>query len=191
MNARGFGPVADVDSPDIACRYTPLTPPAIHAVARSGSEISFKWTDWFTNHKGPLLTYMGLMPDENTKPQDVSFFKIHESTYDPKTMTWGSDWLIKNNNTVTATIPSDVKPGMYVVRHELISLHFSFRENNETKQSGAQFFPQCSKVQILGTGTATPPGQKFPGTYKWNEPGILTNIYYGVNRYVKFLNTRV
>jgi cellulase len=56
MNARGFGPVADVTSPDLTCRFNPLTPPAIHAVARAGANITFKWTDWFTNHKGPLLT---------------------------------------------------------------------------------------------------------------------------------------
>jgi hypothetical protein len=56
MNARGSGPVADVESPDIACRFNPLTPPAIHAVARAGSDIVFRWTDWFTNHKGPLFT---------------------------------------------------------------------------------------------------------------------------------------
>jgi hypothetical protein len=54
MTAQGFGPVADVTSPDITCRFNPLTPPAIHAVARAGANI--KWTDWFTNHKRPLLT---------------------------------------------------------------------------------------------------------------------------------------
>jgi cellulase len=62
MNARGSGPVASVDSPDIACRYNPLTPPAIYAKARAGSDIVFHWTDWFTNHKGPLFT-VGLKND--------------------------------------------------------------------------------------------------------------------------------
>ncbi|KAF2395570.1 glycoside hydrolase family 61 protein, partial [Trichodelitschia bisporula] len=182
-SSRGLGPVMDVSSPDIACRFSPLQAPQIHAVARAGSTISFKWTDWFANHKGPLLTYMGLMPTENSSPNDVSYFKIHESTYDSKTEEWGSDVLIKNNNVMTATIPSDIKPGFYVVRHELISLHFSFRANTTTKVSGAQFFPQCVKVQVLGEGTATPPGVRFPGGYQWDHPGILDNIYYGVNRY--------
>lgn len=99
-------------------------------------------------------------------------------------MTWGTDWLISNNNKRTVTIPSDIKPGMYVVRHELISLHFAFRPNNQSQTSGAQFFPQCSKVQVLGDGNVVPPGETFPGTYKWDEPGILDNIYYGVNRYI-------
>jgi hypothetical protein len=29
---------------------------------------------------------MGYLPTEQTKPQDVEFFKIDEATYDPKTM---------------------------------------------------------------------------------------------------------
>jgi cellulase len=127
---------------------------------------------------------MGIMENENQSVNDVKFFKIHEATYDPKTLTWGSDWLIKDNNTIKATIPSDLKPGMYIVRHELISLHFSFNGNEQTKTSGAQHFPQCAKVEILGDGTTVPPGDTFPGTYKWNDQGILDNIYYGVNRYV-------
>lgn len=129
---------------------------------------------------------MGLLPDENTKVQKVKFFKIDESTYDPKTQIWGTDQLIKDNNTRTVTIPSDIKSGMYVIRHELISLHFSFRENNQTKQSGAQHYPTCAKVQVINGGTAEPTGVTFPGGYQWNDPGILDNIYYGVNRYVGF-----
>jgi cellulase len=114
----------------------------------------------------------------------VDFFKIDESTYNPVTEEWGSDQLIKDNNTRTMRIPSDIKPGMYVLRHELISLHFSFRENSTRRTSGAQHYPTCFKVQVIGNGTATPPGQKFPGAYHWNDKGILKNIYYDENRYV-------
>jgi hypothetical protein len=31
---------------------------------------------------------MGYLPTDDTKPQDVEFFKIDEATYDPKTLTW-------------------------------------------------------------------------------------------------------
>ena len=55
-HAEGTGPVEDVSSPDIACRFGPLIPPAIHAVARAGSDMTFQWTAWFGNHKGPVLT---------------------------------------------------------------------------------------------------------------------------------------
>jgi cellulase len=54
--SKGGPPVDNVRSDDIACRSTPLTTPALTAVARAGANITFKWTDWFTNHKGPVLT---------------------------------------------------------------------------------------------------------------------------------------
>jgi hypothetical protein len=59
INAEGTGPVEQVASPDIACRQGPLIAPAIHAVARAGSAITFQWTPWFGNHKGPVLTVRG------------------------------------------------------------------------------------------------------------------------------------
>jgi hypothetical protein len=126
---------------------------------------------------------MGELP-ESGKTEDVNFFKIDEATYDPKTQTWGSDWLVKNNNYHTSTIPSDIKPGTYVVRHELISLHNSLNDDFVKKISGAQFYPQCIKVKVIGDGTATPPGAKFPGTYKWDDKGILFNVYYRPNEYI-------
>jgi len=86
---------------------------------------------------------MGLMPSEDVKVQEVDFFKIDQSTYDPKTKVWGTDQLIKDNSTRTVTISSDLKPGMYVVRHEIIGLHFAWHENKEKKTSGAQLYPVC------------------------------------------------
>jgi cellulase len=159
----GTGPVANVASPDIACRFGPLIPPALTAVARAGANMTFQWTSWFENHRGPVLTvvlhsmfrikpksvlifftqYMGYMPSEDTSVNDVDFFKIDEATYDPKTDAFGSDMLIAANSTRTVTIPSDVKPGIYVVRHEIIGLHFAWQEQPEKKASGAQPYPVC------------------------------------------------
>jgi len=180
----GTEPVENVASPDVACRKGPLIDPVINAVARAGSDVTFQWTPWFGNHKGPVLTYMGLLPDEKTKVQEVDFFKVDEDGYDPKTTRWGTDHLVNNNSTRTFTIPSDIKPGNYVIRHELIGLHFAWHENNQTQQSGAQLYPVCFKVKVTGTGTATPPGKKFPGTYNWRDPGILINTKYTVNKYI-------
>lgn len=50
------GPVENVASLDVNCRYRPLKEPAIEAIARAGSNITFKWLDWFESHKGPVLT---------------------------------------------------------------------------------------------------------------------------------------
>ncbi|KAF2429108.1 glycoside hydrolase [Tothia fuscella] len=183
--AKGGPPVDNVTAPEITCRSHPLIDPALTAIARAGANITFKWSDWFTNHKGPVLTYMGEIKD-GQKPEDVDFFKISEATYDPRTMRWGTDWLIEDNdNYYTSTIPSDVKPGTYIVRHELIALHNALNDDYIKKISGAQIYPQCLKVQVLGDGTATPKDTvKFPGGYKWDDKGILMNLYYGPNEYI-------
>jgi lytic cellulose monooxygenase (C1-hydroxylating) len=86
---------------------------------------------------------MGLMPNENVTVQDVDFFKVDEAGYTPETKVWGTDQLIMDNSTRKFTIPSDIKPGMYVVRHEIIGLHFAWKENTEKKTSGAQLYPVC------------------------------------------------
>jgi hypothetical protein len=86
---------------------------------------------------------MGLLPDEKTSVNDVEFFKIDEDGYHAKDNSWGTDALIANNNTRTVTIPSNIKPGMYVVRHDIIGLHFAWMENAEKKTSGAQPYPTC------------------------------------------------
>jgi hypothetical protein len=125
---------------------------------------------------------MGELPPSG-KIEEVKFFKIDELAYDPKTRTWGSDVLYKNGQSHTATIPSDLKPGTYVIRHEIIALHGAMNDNYKTKISGAQFYPQCAKVTVTGDGTATPAGNTFPGTYTWDEPGILINMFYMPNEY--------
>jgi hypothetical protein len=52
----GVGPVENVASPDITCRFNPLNDPGIEAPVRAGSTVSFQWLDWFQSHKGPVLT---------------------------------------------------------------------------------------------------------------------------------------
>lgn len=39
-------------------------------------------------------------------------------------------------------------------------------------------------MKVLGDGIVTPSGGKFPGLYKWDDKGILINIYYMPNEYI-------
>lgn len=185
---RGAAPVIDVSSPDIACRKNPILP-QLTAKARAGSDISFHWSTYPMDHKGPLMTYMGLMKTPDSKPQDVEFFKIDQSVYEPGNRTWGLDTLIKNNHTWTSRIPSDILPGRYVVRHEILSLHFGAGRNyvangQEVTKTGSQFYPVCINVDVSGSGKSRPPGVKFPGAYNLDDAGIKVNSYYGVEKYI-------
>jgi lytic cellulose monooxygenase (C1-hydroxylating) len=62
QNTVGVGPVLDVTSADIACRKGATTP-ALVAPMRAGAEIKFQWTNYFTSHKGPVLTVIVLVAD--------------------------------------------------------------------------------------------------------------------------------
>lgn len=96
---------------------------------------------------------------------------------------------MKNNHTYTFNVPSNLKAGKYVVRHEIISLHFALRGSADapgTPLNGAEVYPVCFNVDVINEdgGVAAPTVGTFPGIYRRSDPGILTNIYYGPNRYV-------
>jgi hypothetical protein len=99
-----------------------------------------------------------------------SFFKIQERGFNPKTQLWANEEMIKNDRKNTLQLPSDIKPGMYVLRTELLALHYANRAQ-------PQFYPHCFNIYINGTGTATPPGVKFPGAYKISDPSLSTSLF--------------
>jgi hypothetical protein len=86
--------------------------------------------------------------------------------------------MIKNDRKMTFQLPSDLKPGVYVLRSELIALHYASTQ-------GPQVYPHCFNIFINGTGSATPKGVRFPGGYSPREPALTTNLY---NRAGKPLN---
>lgn len=172
----GNGPVADFTTSAITCNGN-ATAGALVATIAAGETIDFYWTTWPESHKGPTMTYLANCGGDcrDVDPSTLSYFKINEDGYDSGT--WASDKLIANNNSWSVTIPSDIAPGNYLVRHELLALHSAFNT------LGAQFYPMCANLKITGSGTATPSGVTFPGAYKTDDAGILCNIYNSFSTY--------
>ena len=111
----------------------------------------------------------------------LEFFKIDGvGLIDDATVpgTWASDQLIANNNSWTVTIPSDIAPGNYVLRHEIIALH------SAGTVDGAQNYPQCLNIEVTGSGTATPSGVLGTALYTETDPGIEINIYQSLSTYI-------
>lgn len=78
------------------------------------------------------------------------------------------------NSGVNYTIPSCIKPGYYLVRHETIALH------SATGYPGAQFYPGCHQLKVTGGGNTTPSNLvSFPGAYASSDPGVTYNPYQG------------
>jgi lytic cellulose monooxygenase (C1-hydroxylating) len=200
--------ITDQTSPSIACSVQP-SGPAIAAPARAGAKIEFSWNPWYASHKGPLVTYMAPYEGSVDKVDvnKLSFFKIGESGLAADGKTWAVDEMMANGNVTTAVIPHDIRPGHYVLRHELIALHYATEDSLyhmkadkllgpqvSQKQAArqicvltlaAQHYMQCFNIRVEGPGTAEPKGVTFPGAYKpfRQEPGLYFDIWRNVSPY--------
>ncbi|KAH8204745.1 hypothetical protein TruAng_001079 [Truncatella angustata] len=180
---QGNGPVTDVTYADLQCGgYTDggivgSSPAALHAPAAAGSTVTLHWTLWPESHVGPTITYMAACPSTGCTsymPGNAAvWFKISEDGRDGTSNTWGDTGLMTAGNAgYQYTIPSCLKSGYYLVRHEIIALHSAY------SYPGAQFYPGCHQIQVTGSGSTTPSGLvAFPGAYKGSDAGITYDSY--------------
>ncbi|KAK0653134.1 glycoside hydrolase [Cercophora newfieldiana] len=118
----GPNPIFNVDGKELACNFNPTAPGAI-AEVRAGSDITFHWSRWLYSHKGPITAWLAPYEGDVAKVDvnKLEFFKITEDTVDDKGV-WANVRMMDDKNmTWTATIPADIKPGTYVLRHEVSS----------------------------------------------------------------------
>jgi cellulase len=131
------------------------------------------------------MQYLGAWPTPDKKPQAVQFFKIYELGYDKMRKKWANEDIIADGYKNTIQIPSDIKPGTYILRTDLLSLHGNGRID------GPQFYTHCFNVEVLGDGTVSPPGVTFPGGYKANEPGVIQRLSGNAGEnYVGYISLR-
>jgi cellulase len=108
---------------------------------------------------------------------------------------WVNEEILDNGRRDTFPLPSDIKPGMYIFRTDLVALHGNTYGGGLPKKgtgAGPQFYTHCFNVKILGDGTASPEGVKFPGGYKREDPGLTFSLRNkaAFNNYVSIFNTR-
>lgn len=180
--SNGYVAPAAYADPDIVCHLS-ATPGGTSAKVAAGGKVELQWTVWPDSHHGPVLDYLAPVSGAwaDIDKTTLEFFKISEGGLIDGSASpgkWASDDLIANNNTWAVTIPTDIAPGKYVLRHEIIALHSAGQEN------GAQNYPQCINLEITGTGTATPSGTLGTALYKEDDPGVLINIYTALSSYI-------
>jgi hypothetical protein len=113
---------------------------------------------------------------------DVEFFKFYEMGYDKQRAKWANEIIIEAGYKNTFQLPSDIKPGMYILRTDLLSLH------GNGMIDGPQFYTHCFNLDISGTGNAAPSGVKFPGGYKENEPGVVFRLSGNPDAYANYVS---
>ncbi|KAF8606701.1 hypothetical protein BDV93DRAFT_553183 [Ceratobasidium sp. AG-I] len=181
-------PVSSVTSTDIACNVNGNIAAAATDTVAAGTSVSVEMhqqpgdrtctTEAIGgNHDGPTIIYMAKVDSAATAiGSDANWFKVAHTGL-VSTDYWGTDVMNANCGKVTFTIPSDIAPGQYLIRAEVIALHVA------GSVGGAQFYISCYQINVTGTGKATPPTVKFPGAYSATDPGILFDLYGGYTSY--------
>ncbi|KAH8172403.1 glycosyl hydrolase family 61 domain-containing protein [Sarocladium implicatum] len=178
----GFVSPDKYNTPDIIC-HLDATNAKGHARVAAGDSVWLQWNTWPESHKGPVLDYLaacGADGCENVDKTDLKFFKIDEAGLLDGSAAPGhyaADELLENGIGWLVQIPESIKPGFYVLRHEIIALHSS------QDQNGAQNYPQCINLEITGSGTEEPEGTPGMELYKPDDAGIFLNIYQSLNSY--------
>lgn len=179
----------DYAGPDIIC-HLGARPANGNAPVRAGDHVTFQWNGWPESHHGPVVTYMAYCGVEvdaclRAEKMELEFFGIDAvGLIDPTASLhefysafgiWATDVLIQMNNTYTVQIPTTLPPGNYVVRHEIIALHFALLPG-----LGPQHYPQCIDVMVSGSGTEIPEG--VLGTELYGRPGDEAGLKYDISQ---------
>lgn len=197
----GFVPPSNYTTPDIICHRNGA-PPSAHIPVSAGDRIHLQWNGWPQSHHGPVQSYLAPCDTSNTNASDgcasvdktkLKFFKMDDSA--PVLLNesggppgvWATDTLIANNNSWLIELPTTLSNGPYVLRHEIIALHYANQAN------GAQNYPQCFNLWVMddvGTSNNTAASEgKEAGVlatelYHANDSGISIDIYQTLTTYV-------
>jgi len=182
-------PVKGASNPDLFCGHG-STPATLTVNATQGSVLKFAWNNgdngpWVHN-TGPVMTYMASCGSAGctnlNDPNSTEFFKISELGRKADGTWTMADLNSALNATTSATIPSNLPDGDYIVRHELIAMQLAMTEG------GVEFYPACLQIHLSGGSStqstaALPSGDNvvnFPGDYHDADPGLFDpNVYNG------------
>ncbi|KAI6121285.1 glycoside hydrolase family 61 protein [Pisolithus sp. B1] len=156
-----IAPVKGTSNPYMNCGQAAQLA-ALVANANPGSQFQFWWKDGDGTNSCVGTTC------DNFNSTNAEWFKIEETGLQPGNMTWYQQ-NIMDGFPANVTLPSNLEPGQYLIRHEIIALHLA------TELMGAEFYPSCTQVNILGNQTGTPTSSEevtFPGGYSDTDPGI-------------------
>lgn len=160
-------PIFSVTDPYLACN-DPGTPPPSYIPINAGENITAVY--WYWLHPvGPMTAWLAACPGDcrDADVNQLEWVKIWEAGLDPGTGDLAEGiWYQKrfqnwdgSPDLWPVTIPATLKSGLYIIRHEILSIHIADKP---------QFYPECAHLNVTGNGTALPPAnmlKKFPGAY--------------------------
>ncbi|KAI6115346.1 glycoside hydrolase family 61 protein [Pisolithus croceorrhizus] len=169
-------PVKGATDPSLNCGMNATLASDV-ANANPGSQILVGWVGGSTgdskwpHNVGPIMHYMTQCsgPCSSFDSTNAEWFKISELGLETS-----DTWYQANldvGEPANVTIPSNIEPGDYLLRSEVIALQLA------VTVGGAEFYPACIQLSIGGSGTGAPQSSEvcqFPGCYNDTEAGIYT-----------------
>nr|UOL67195.1 lytic polysaccharide monooxygenase [uncultured microorganism] len=189
----GFVAPANYSHPDIICHISATSPKA-HAPVRPGDLIHIQWNGWPVGHIGPILTYIAPCESQSgcagvdkmmlrwTKidesrpvlevlPNNENLWDVEHGRAGMIGKRWATDVMIAANNSWQVMVPKGLTRGAYVMRHEIIALHFA------AKRGGAQNYPVCFNLWVEGEkeGSVTLDSYDAREFYRDDHIGVWVN----------------
>jgi hypothetical protein len=133
-----------------------------------------------------MLTYMASCGSTTCDKFDNSkakWFKIQEIGKKSGSKSVWAQADLMTGGVATASIPKNLAPGNYLIRHEIIALHLA------TSKGGAEFYPACAQLRVGGSQTGAPnPSElvSLPGAYSDSDPGIFDPSVFDDRAQYKF-----
>ncbi|KAK8098691.1 Cel1 protein [Apiospora kogelbergensis] len=169
-----YNPIMTVTDGKMTCNGGTSAP--LSASIAAGDNITAVWKQW-THQQGPVMVWMYACPGgfQGCDGKGKGWFKIDQMGLYGASMNsndWGTGVVYKSLKW-SSKIPASLKPGKYLIRHELLALH---------QANTPQFYPECAQLDVTGSGSATPSGAylaSIPAYAKQSDPGIMVDIYQG------------
>ena len=149
----------------LACNFPGNPAPAAIPI-NAGENISAIYYYW-VHPVGPMVAWLTPCNGDcrSFDPTNVEWFKIGQKGLEGGTVQEG-DWFQKtfskwdgSPSIWSENIPKTLRPGNYLVRHEIISIHIA---------NQPQWYPECAHLEIKGNGTSYPGKEylaKIPGVW--------------------------
>ena len=169
----GFVGTEAINKPDIICHKN-AKPGKASITINPGETITMMWDAWPSKHPGPVINYIAECPGDcsTVDKTALKFVKLEEGGL--KGGEFEDQKILKATSpklSYPVKIPTNLKSGNYVLRHEIIALH------GASTTGGAQFYPNCVNLKVGGNGTlAVTGGVPATSFYKAGDPGIFLSI---------------
>ncbi|EPS44425.1 hypothetical protein H072_1590 [Dactylellina haptotyla CBS 200.50] len=154
-------------SDEVICKPAAQPVPTVPR-AQAGSQVTFRWSRWQFNHVGPIITYLAECPQSRCAQAigaRLNWFKIDQAGLSGRV--WATDILQRQGKSYTIQLPTNIRNGQYLMRHEMLALQTS--EGGKPGQKAikdSQIYPVCVNIEITG------------GTAQQNPQGVPLQQYY-------------